>query len=497
MDNALKYFMALDAGTSSVKAALFDGSGRQIAVDSKEYELEKPAPETVEVDPEVYWMAAEKAIKSVIEKSEVSPQDILSIGVTSQGETLITLDQEGKPLRKAIVWLDNRAVSEAKEISANFAVNEVYKITGQQEIVPGWTASKILWIRNNEPEVFKKAAKFVMVADYLIYKLTGNFISDHALNPSTLYYNLKTGDWWDEMLDFLNIRRDQLPKLYFSGHSAGTVNANIGLSPKTTVVTAPIDQIAGAVGAGNLGPGMITETTGSALAICAACPAPVYDPQKRVGLYRHATQEDYVLLPWVPVAGMIFRWFRDEFGGCKSYLELEQEAENIEPGANGLLLIPHLAGAFSPEINPDAKGIFYGFSLGHTRGHFVMSLFESVAFMLRENIEMLEELEVPVDKICSLGGGAQSDFWMQLKANVLNRELLTVETKEATCLGTAVLAAVGARYYESVQEAVSKMIKFEKSFTPEKSAAEKYNTIYKKYIDLNKKLLPTFGGYDG
>ena len=306
MDNALKYFMALDAGTSSVKAALFDGSGRQIAVDSKEYELEKPAPETVEVDPEVYWMATEKAIKSVIEKSEVNPQDVLSIGVTSQGETLITLDQEGKPLRKAIVWLDNRAVSEAKEISANFAVNEVYRITGQQEIVPSWTAAKILWIRNNEPEVFKKAAKFVMVADYLIYKLTGNFVSDHALNPSTLYYNLETGDWWDKMLDFLNIRRDQLPKLNFSGHSAGAVSANIGLSPKTTVVTAPIDQIAGAVGAGNLGPGMITETTGSALAICAACPAPVYDPQKRVGLYRHATQDDYVLLPWGARSGNDF-----------------------------------------------------------------------------------------------------------------------------------------------------------------------------------------------
>ncbi len=487
------YLIGLDVGTTSVKAALFDTSGSQLAVCAIEYSLDKPAPDIVELDPEVYWRSACTAIADIINSNEVSIADIKGIGVTSQGETLIVLDKHGKPLRKAIVWLDNRAVSESDAIADNFSVDEVYRITGQQEIVPGWTAAKILWIKNNELDIFNNIDMLLMVSDYLIFKLTGNFVSDHGINPSTLYYDLTTGTWWNKMLDFLGIEVSQLPVLQNSGTVAGKVTADIGLGHDTVVVSAPIDQIAGAAGAGNIAPGMITETTGSALAICASCDRPVYDPRKRVGLYRHAVPDTYVLLPWVPTAGMAFRWFRDEFAPGVSYSELAEAAQKVYPGANGLTFLPHLSGAVCPEVNPHARGVFHGISLGHRREHFIRALFEAVAFILRENLEMLADLGITCDKVCSLGGGAESPLWLQIKADVLNREIVTAATSETTCLGCALLAAVGTKVYPDLNTATAEMVKFSRRFSPAQENVQKYENIYQRYLKLNKLLLPTFG----
>jgi len=489
----MKYLMALDIGTSSVKAVLFDTVGRQVGIRHEEYELEKPMPNIVEIDPEIYWESVQSTIASILKTSGVTPDDISAIGITSQGETVIPVDQDGNALRKAIVWLDNRAVREAEAIAAAFDLDEVYHVTGQQEIVPGWTASKILWIRNNEPEVFRNTAKFLLVEDYIIHKLTGRYVTDHALVPSTLYYDLVAGDWWDGMLDFLGISRTQLPDLQYSGENGIPLTAEIGLSHGSLVVTTPIDQIAGAIGAGNISPGMVVETTGTAMAISACCANLVYDPQRRVGLYRHAIPDSYVLLPWVPTAGMILRWFRDELGGEHSFDELDKEAMNIPAGSDGLVLLPHFSGAVCPQVNPFAKGVLYGLSLGHTRGHIVRAIMESVAFILKENLEMLDALGVETETVCSIGGGAQSDLWLQIKADVLNRKIRTAETREATCLGVAVLAAIGAGIYPGLDQAAAQMVRHKPPIHPDPSAVGAYVEHYEKYLELNKLLLPTFG----
>ena len=489
----MEYLMALDIGTSAVKAALFDTAGLSVGVAQQEYELEKPAPDIVEIDPEIYWQATQTTIAAVLKVSGVVPGDIPAIGITSQGETLVPVDQDGNALRKAIVWLDNRAVREAEAIAAAFDIDEVYHITGQQEIIPGWTASKILWIRNNEPEVFRKTAKFLLVEDYIIHKLTGRYVTDHALVPSTLYYDLVAGDWWDEMLGFLGVSRAQLPELKYSGENGIPLTAEIGLNPGTLVVTTPIDQISGAVGAGNISPGMVAETTGTAMAIRACCANLVYDPQKRVGLYRHAIPGTYVLLPWIPTAGMILRWFRDELGGDLSFDELDKEAMQVPAGSDGLVLLPHFSGAVCPQVNPFAKGVLYGLSLGHTRGHIARAIMESVAFILKENLEMLDAIGVETETVCSIGGGAQSDLWLQIKADVLNRKICTAETQEATCLGVAVLAAIAAGIYPNLNQAAAKMVKHKPLIHPDPSSVNAYAQHYGKYLELNKRLLPTFG----
>ncbi|NLE29610.1 MAG: hypothetical protein GX629_08085 [Phycisphaerae bacterium] len=484
----MSLILTLDAGTTSVKGALFDLGGEILCSRVYEYDLEKPAPDIIELDPEVYWNAATGVIADILSETGVSPKDITALGVTSQGETLIVLDQYGKPLRKAIVWLDNRAKDEAEVIRKALGREQVYQVTGQQDIVPGWPASKILWLREHEPEVFGAAAKFLMVEDYLIFRLTGKFATDHAMNPSTLYYDLRNGCWWEEMLDFIGISSRQLPTLLNSGDVVGNVAVDIGLSSQTRVTVAPIDQIAAAVGAGNISPGMVTETTGCALAVCATVERPVYDPGMSIGLYRHALPGMFVLLPWIPTAGMVLRWFRDEFGGGVDYSALVEAAGEIPPGSEGLILLPHFCGMNSPQINPEAKGVFYGITASHRKEHFVRAILESVALAMRDNLEVLSRSAIDCREVVSLGGAARSEVWLQIKADVLQKPIKTMRCEETTSLGTAVLAAVGTGAFASVREAVESMVHSSSTVVPQASNGEVYDRVFRHYRDLNTKL---------
>jgi xylulokinase len=484
----MSLILTLDAGTTSMKGALFDLSGKMLACRIYEYHLEKPAPDIVEIDAEVYWFTAKSVIAEILKQTSVSPEEIKALGVTSQGETLIVVDKNGKPLRKAIVWLDNRAKLEAQQIKKKFGQELVYKATGQQDIVPAWPAAKILWLRNNEPQVYKSAAKFLMLEDYLIYRLTGQFATDHALNPSTLYYDLTKGCWWQEMLDYIGISKEQLPALLNSGQTAGNVSADIGLSKKTVVTVAPIDQVAAAVGAGNIAPGMITETTGSALSICATVGQPVYDSQMRIGLYHHGVPGLFVLLPWIPTAGMVLRWFRDQFCENMDYEALTQIAAVVPCGSEGLILLPHLNGMYSPDVNSNAKGVFYGITLAHTKAHFVRAIFESIAFALRDNLEMLAESGIHYDNVVCLGGAARSHLWLQIKADVLQKQIRTMQCEETTSLGTAVLAATGSGLFKNIQDAVKAMVHQAAIILPRKENKKNYEECFQTFKDLNHRI---------
>jgi xylulokinase len=488
----MHHILAIDVGTTSLKGVLFDSHGRQLASCLQEYDLVKPAPDVVELDCEVYWDSACKVIRVILRESGIDPRQITSVGITSQGETLTVLDKDGRPLRRSIVWLDNRSRQEAEEIGRRFSIDEAYKITGQQEIIAAWTATRILWIRKHQPEIFQKAYKYLLVEDYLIYKLTGKYFTDRGLNPSTLYYDLTRGDWWPEMLQFLGITRQQLPELLNSGEVAGPVLAQAaietGLCVNTMITTGPIDQIAGAVGAGNIEPGVLTETTGASLALCASVDRPIYDQKKRVGLYAHAMRGQFALLPWVPTAGMILRWFRDELSGERDYTSLCKEAQEISPGADGLTLLPHLNGAGCPFSNPKAKGVFWGMTLGHRRAHFVRAIMEAVAFMLRSNVELLEDLGVTIKEIRSLGGAAKSDLWLQIKADVCRKDLIVMQCQEAACLGVAMLSAVGSGLYGNLAEARNGMVQIGRNIRFNPQRADIYEEIYIRHLNLHNKI---------
>ena len=486
----MKYVLSLDAGTTSLKGVLFDTTGNAVASGLVEYDLHKPRPDIVELDSEVYWQSLATVVRNILDKSQVDPQQIMALGITSQGETLTVVDSDGRPLRSSIVWLDNRSRAEADAIDREFDASEIYHTTGQQEMLPTWTATRILWLRKHEPEVFRRAHKYLLVEDYLIYRLTGRYVTDQALCASTLYLDLTTNRWWEPMLKFLGITEEQLPQLKPSGEQVGTLTKataeQLGLSSDTIVVTAPIDHVAGAVGAGNIKPGIVTETTGASMALCATFPELNYDPQCWVAINGHAVKDHYVLFPWVPTAGMVLRWFRDELGGGRDYEQLCGEAADVAPGADGLIVLPHLSGAGCPSPDPNMRGVFWGLTLGHRRGHIIRAILESIAFMLRGNLEMLEELGTEIEEVRSLGGATRSDLWLQIKADVCQRDLTVMECEEAACLGVAMLACVGTGVYRDLAEATENMVRVKKQIWFDPDKAEIYDRIYQQYIELQE-----------
>ncbi|HID95150.1 MAG TPA: hypothetical protein EYP53_03720 [Candidatus Latescibacteria bacterium] len=502
----MSYLISIDAGTTALKVVLFDQHGQIKAQRGIEYNLITPTTDTAELEAEVYWEACRQGIRSVLKQSHIPPEEVAALSISSQGETLIPVDRSGRPLRRAIVWLDNRSGEEARIIEEAFGVEEIYRITGQPEVVPTWPATKVLWIKRNEPGIFRQTHKFLLVEDYILYKLTGQYVTEGSLASSSLFFDINRGTWWGEMVDFVGITPEQLPAVKKTGEVVAPVAQPAcrltGLCEKTMVTTGAMDQAAGMIGAGNIGPGIVTETTGAALAICATTDRVVLDPKRRLPCQYHPVSGLYYLMPWCPVGGMFLRWFRDVFcqlemeqARCKGldvYNLLTQQAESVPPGSEGLVALPHLMGAASPEFNPNAKGVFFGITLKHQKGHFVRAVMEAVAFMLRRNLELLEELGIQVQEIRSLGGGSKSLLWNRIKADVTGKPIVTIGTSEAASLGVAILAGVGVGIFPSLHEAVSRMVKVTEGIEPNLKDGERYREAYRCYLKLYEQLGPMF-----
>ena len=271
----------------------------------------------VELDPQVYWQALVSAVRSVLAQSRVAVQEVATLCISSQGETFIPVDTQGVPLSRAIVWLDNRASEEAKLIAEQFGIDKIFHRTGQPEVAPTWPACKMLWMRSNTPDVFQRTAKFLWLEDYLLYRLTGQFATSTAQQTSSLLLDIQAQDWWPEMMAYVGLASDRLGRLMKPGEPVGTLRKQaaeeIGLSTSTVAVTGSMDQAIAALGAGNIAPGMVVESTGGALGIVATLTAPLFDPQRRIPCYLHAVPDTYCLLPWGQTAGMALKWFRDQF----------------------------------------------------------------------------------------------------------------------------------------------------------------------------------------
>ena len=502
----MDYLLGIDAGTTAFKAVIFDQNGKEIAAAACEYELEYPFPGWVDLDAEKYWEAFKSVIRIILSNYTGHTKEIKALAIASQAETLIPVDHRGQPLRKAIVWLDNRAGLEAQEIKSAFGTDLAYKITGQPDIVPTWPAAKILWMRKNEPELFKKVSKFLLLEDYLIFRLTSRFISEGSLLSSTLLFDINTGKWWQDMLNYIGINSGQLPEITKSGQIIREITEKAakesGLCKETIVVSGAFDHAASAIGSGNTGFRFVTESTGSTLAICANVPKPVYDPKQIIPCQYHAIPDAYFLLPWCQTAGMVYKWFRDGFytdirsGGVSNsqalYKLMDEDAADICPGSDGLLLLPHLAGAFTPESNPNAKAVFFGISLQTGKAHFTRAILEAIAFMLKRNIRLLEGMGHEVNEIRSNGGGSKSDLWNQIKADVCQKPVVTVKVTETASLGAAMLAGYALNIFNNLEEATEKMIRLNKRYIPDKLNDAVYSEAYDRYINLYNLLEPMF-----
>ncbi|MDR3123358.1 MAG: FGGY-family carbohydrate kinase [Treponema sp.] len=504
-----KYILALDLGTTAIKVAVVDMAGRLAATSTREYKLLTPDTLSVELGVETYWEAFKAGVREALSESGVPGSSLACLGISAQGETLILIDESGNPLRNAIVWMDNRAQKEAAELSEQFPQELTYKITGQVSIVPTWPASKLLWIKKHEPEVFRKIHKVLLIEDYFIYRLTGKFACQGSLICSTVYWDINTKKWWPGMLKYLGISEAQLPEIYEPGEVVGPVKNDIagelGVSEGMTVCTGALDQAAGTIGVGNIAPGLFSENTGAALAICATVNGSFMDPAFQMPCHYHGIKDLYMAHTFT-TGGMALKWFRDAFcdlevalgakTGLDDYYLMDEEAKRIPPGSDGLVMLPHLQGAMAPEANPKAKGVYFGITLKHTRAHFIRAVMEGVGFIVMRNIEAIESMKIPVREIRVLGGGSRSAVWNQIKADITGRVIWTTGTPDAACLGAAIISGVSCGLFPTVKEAVEKMVTLKRKFEPDLENHRRYRKLFEEYKQLYAALCPLFESSD-
>ena len=462
----MKYILGADLGTTSLKAVLFDEDATPVKTVVKDYTLNVTG-DFIEFPPEQYWELFSEALSEISEEYEIT-----ALSIDTQCETMIVTDADGNALTDAIVWLDNRAARQAETIIEKFGTQKVYEVTGQPEITATWPACKLLWLKENRPDIWPKIDRIFLLEDYLLYRLTGRFVTEKTLQSSTLYYDIHKHQWWTEMLNFIGISPSRLPEIHGCGEIVGEYNG-------IKVATSAIDQIAGAIGAGVVKKGIISEMTGTTMVIFVpADTVPAYNPQSRIPCHVNYDGK-YCLLSWTPTAGIALKWFKNNF--CENYDsfdDLTALAEQVEPGSNGLTFLPYLCGYTMPRYNPEARGAFYGLTMEHPRGHAVRSIMEAVACMLKSN---LDYLGVECNEIRSMGGGAKSRLWCQIKADLCGKKIVTLNNEETACLGSAILAGVAIGLFESVETACADFVSLNKTYLP---GDTDYSDCYRRFCEL-------------
>ena len=497
--------LGLDLGISTAKAAVFAPDGVLLGLESEEYLIIAEGAR-VEADPEVYWTPVVRSIRRLLERWEGDPSQIAAVSVSSHAETVISLAGDGKPTRPALVWMDTRSQAEATELLETLGAQRVLEISGQPEVGPIWPVTKFRWLSLHEPDTVRRTAKFLLPEDYILYRLSGEFIGEHSLWGSSLVLDIRRKEWSEELLAFGRIGAEKLPNLVGSGTAFGRVSrecsSETGLSTSTRVVAGALDQTCAAIAAGNVKPGIVTESTGSVLALVATIAEPIFDLETKVPCHIHAVPGLYCMLPWNPTGGLALKWFKDRFAekqadearaeGRDVYEQLTDEAGRVPAGSHGLIMLPHLEGAFFPEFDPHARAVFFGFRLGHGKAHFTRAIMEAVAFMIRRDLEGINRLGVGAKELRVLGGGAKSRLWSQIKADVCQMPVVVPSHGEAAVLGAAMLAAVGSGLHRDIPIAVTSMAREGERLEASPDSREVYEAAFGLYVSLYDRVKDLF-----
>ncbi len=502
----MNYVLGIDIGTTAIKAALFDENGFIQGSATKEYELIALPTGEIEQNFEVYEKAFKDAISGAIAMSGAAHEDVVCLGISATGETILFIDEEDKPLRKVITWLDNRAVEEAAYLNSCFNRKEFLQRTGWSTVHPGTPAAKILWVKRHEPDIFRKSQKIVLIKDYFIFRLTGKYVSEDSLMCDSMYWDMGNRQYWPEMLEKLDVIAEMLPEVCQPGMELDTVTpeaaAEFGLNTQMRINVGGMDQACGAIGAGNIRSGMLSESTGSALVALSIVDEFVVDQNGIVPTFAAGIPGQYMLHTF-STGAIVMKWFRDEFclmeksvgalTGINSYALIDKEVEMVEAGSDGLIMLPYLHGKGAPDLNEKAKGVFFGITSAHTKRHFSRAIMEGIAMTLRRMLEGTEALGIKVREIRSLGGGAKSSAWCQIKADVLGLPVKVIKDSEsAPCMGAAILAGVANGMWPSVGHAVDRFVLFEKTCFPNPKLKEVYESAFKKFKELDNRVSDIF-----
>lgn len=501
----MEFLIGIDLGTSGTKTVLFDRSGKVVASKTIEYPLYQPQNGWAEQDPNDWWQAAAGTIRAVIDESGVSPSDIKGVGISGQMHGLVMLDQDGKVLRRSIIWCDQRTAAECAEITEKVGARRLIEITANPAL-PGFTASKILWVRNHEPEIYAHCAHILLPKDYVRYMLTGEFATEVSDASGMQLLDVPNRCWSKELLQILDIDEKLLAKVYESPEITGTITEEAakltGLAAGTIVVGGAGDNAAAAVGTGVVREGKAFTTIGSSGVVFAHTDKITIDPKGRVHTFCCAVPGAWHVMGVTQGAGLSLKWFRDNFCaaeksvaqgmGVDPYYLMDRQAERSPIGCNRLVYLPYLMGERTPHLDPDCRGVFFGLSAIHTKYDMLRAVMEGVTYSQRDSVEILRGMGVETSEMLACGGGGSSPLWRQMLADTYNCPVKTVKSKEGPALGVAILAGVGAGLYSSVEAACDAMIQYNEAQEPIAENVPKYEAFYQIYRSLYPALKDSF-----
>jgi xylulokinase len=484
--------LGIDVSTTGVKALLIDDHGQIVASSTTALHLSVPKPLWSEQHPHDWWQAAVTSIKRVLHDTDAA--DISAIGLTGQMHGLVLLDEDGEVLRPAILWNDQRCAEECDEIRARLGKDRLVRVSGNDALT-GFTAPKILWVRNHEPEVYDRARHVLLPKDYLRYKLTHEFAMDKADGSGSLLFDLERRDWSNEILNALEIPASWLPPTFEGSEITGRITReaaeSTGLTEGTPVVAGGGDQSAQAVGVGAIRPGVLAVTMGTSGVVFAATETPLIESQGRLHAFCHAVPDRWHLMGVMLSAAGSLQWYRDALYPNVSFDELVNEASSVPAGSDGLLFLPYLSGERTPHPDPLARGSWVGLTNRHTRAHLTRAVLEGVAFGLKDIFSLMHDVGMrEIDQVRVSGGGAKSTLWRQILADVLESELVTVNTTEGAAYGAALLAGVAAGVWPDVDTACAQTIRVSERVTPDATNVSRYAELYRQYQSLYLALRP-------
>jgi len=499
----MKYLIGIDVGTSGTKTALFAEDGALMASHTAEYPLYQPKNGYAEQEPIDWWNATCEGLKKVVEKSGIDKNDIAGIGLSGQMHGLVMLDENGEVLRKSIIWCDQRTAKECEEITERCGLDTLMRITASPALT-GFTASKILWVRNNEPEIYAKCKHILLPKDYIRYMLTGEFATDVSDASGMQLLDIANRDWSQEILDLLDIPREWLGKVYESCEVSGTIsdagNRATGIPVGVPVVGGAGDNAAAAVGCGVVRDGRAFTTIGTSGVVFAHTSEMSIDPQGRCHTFCTAVPGAWHVMGVTQAAGLSLKWYKDNFcdpeiaeaeaAGKNVYALLDEKAAGIPIGCDRLLYLPYLMGERTPHLDPNARGMFFGLSAMHTRAHLLRAVMEGVTYSLKDCLSIFGGLGVKVDSMMACGGGGSSKLWRQMLADVFGCTVKQCRSNEGGALGAAILAGVGAGLYPSVEEACDKIISVKGEQPADEANIARYAQFYEIYTNLYDSVKP-------
>jgi len=471
-----------------------------------EYPFFTPRPLWSEQSPADWWRGTCVSIQAALKKAGLTGGDIRGVGLTGQMHGLVMMDKSDQVLRPAILWNDQRTGPQCAEITDMVGgLGKLLELTGNA-VLPGFTAPKIVWVRENEPEVYERTAHILLPKDYVRYCLTGEYVTEVSDASGTALLDVANRRWSDPMLRALDIPKEWLPHCIESPEVSGRISAAAaqatGLRVGTPVAGGGGDQAAQAVGSGIVGPGIISVTSGTSGVVFAHSDKYAFEEQGRLHAFCHAVPGKWHFMGVMLSAGGSFRWLRDSLGdlerttalltGDDPYDLLTREAVRAPVGCEGLLFLPYLTGERTPYPDPQARGAFIGLTVRHTKSHMVRSVLEGVSFGLRDSLELIKGLGVPIEQVRASGGGARSSLWRQIQADVFGTELVLVNVTEGAAYGAALLAGVGAGVFASVDEAVTQTVHVTDRTLPIAENARQYEKLYPVYRSLYPALQSTF-----